>query len=356
VKPRTPRDAGRRLAPDILLPVALLVVIVVARNLPALLGAHGSVALMVVMVGFIVPAVMLLNFSPRRLRFALGIAACLVAPAAMGLEGTVATARSFFGVYRVRLVDDGGMRFVALMNGTTLHGVRSLMPGEERQPMAYYSRQGPFGRFFASPTTKSARHVAVVGLGTGELGCYAQPGQDWSFYEIDPVVEHIARDSSYFQFLTNCGNWPRVVLGDARITIGDVPDSTYDILVIDAFSSDSIPMHLLTREALALYLRKLAPGGRLLFHVSSRTLNLGPVIGGLAADAGVPARMLLDRPPPGTLAWRRAPALVVAVAGRGGDLGDLDPAEGWKELRQADAPAPWTDQRSDLLQAIRSGF
>jgi hypothetical protein len=105
-----------------------------------------------------------------------------------------------------------------------------------------------------------------------------------------------------------------------------------DVLIIDAFSSGSIPVHLLTREALALYLRKLAPGGRVLFHISSRTLNLGPVIGALAADAGVPARVLSDSPPAETPLWRRSPALVVAVAGRGGVLGYLTTEDGWKEL------------------------
>jgi SAM-dependent methyltransferase len=230
------------------------------------------------------------------------------------------------------------------MNGTTLHGVRSLVPGEERLPMAYYSHEGPFGHFFAALAPGSVRHVAVVGLGTGELACYARPSQDWTFYEIDPLVERIARDPRYFQFLANCGNQPRVVVGDARRTIADAPDGTYDVLILDAFSSDSIPMHLLTREALALYLQKLAPGGHLLFHISSRTLELRPVVGALVADAGVPAGMLFDRPPPGTPIWRRSPALVVALAGRDGDLSGLDSADGWTELPPAGARSPWTDQ------------
>ena len=197
----------------------------------------------------------------------------------------------------------------------------------------------------------------MVGLGTGSLACYAQPGQDWIFYEIDPLVERIARDPRYFQFLANCGNRPRVVLGDARLTLAAVPDGTYDVLVADAFSSDSIPMHLLTREALALYLRKLAPGGSLLFHISSRTLDLRSVIGALAADAGCtgagnvrPAAAghlaLAARSRPGcgvSGAWRR-PQPVEA----GGRLGGAASAFGARSL--------WTDQRSDLLRAIRLGF
>jgi hypothetical protein len=220
----------------------------------------------------------------------------------------------------------------------------------------YYSHEGPFGRFFATVAPNSVRRVAVVGLGTGALACYAEPGQDWTFYEIDPLVERIARDHRYFHFLTMCGNRPRVVLGDARLTIASAPDGTYDILILDAFSSDSIPMHLLTREALALYLRKLAPGGSLLFHISSHTLDLLPVIAALAADAGVPAQTLIDHPPPGTPFWQRAAAQVVALAGHGGDLSRLGASDGWAVLRTVGARSLWTDQRSDLLRAIRFRF
>ena len=264
------------------------------------------------------------------------------------------TQRSFFGIYRVLTIDDGHARL--LMDGTTLHGAESLVPGEENQPLTYYSHAGPFGRFFASLDPAATHHVAVVGLGAGSLACYAQPGQDWTFYEIDPLVERLARDPRYFHYMSNCGNDPQVVLGDARLTLAAAPDGAYDVLVLDAFSSDTVPMHLLTREAMALYLRKLAPGGKLLFHISSRTLDLGPVLSALAADAGIQARMLLDHPPPGTVFWRREPALVVALAGRGGVLDRLDPTDGWTDLPPAGAHALWTDQRSDILRAIRFGL
>jgi hypothetical protein len=348
MKPATPEDARRGLTWDILLPLALLGLVLLAES--------SHIPVLIATFGLLVPAIALLNFSQRRWRFALGVAACLLATVATGQGHTIATARSFFGIYRVSIEGDSHAPFLQLVNGTTLHGVRSLVPGEERLPMAYYSHEGPFGRFFAALAPESVRHVAVVGLGTGELACYARPSQDWTFYEIDPLVERIARDPRYFQFLANCGNQPRVVLGDARLTIADALDGDYDVLILDAFSSDSIPMHLLTREALALYLQKLAPGGHLLFHISSRTLDLRPVVGALAADAGVPARMLLDRPPPGTPIWRHSPALVVALAGRDGDLSGLDPADGWTELPPAGARALWTDQRSDLLGAIRFRF
>jgi SAM-dependent methyltransferase len=356
LKPATPDDARRALTGDIVLPFALLAVDLLARGAVPVPTESGQVPVVLVAAfGYFLPAISLVNFSSRRWRFALGVAACLLAAATTGRGNTIVSARSFFGVYRVRVDDDGHMRALTLMNGTTLHGVRSLLPGEEQVPLAYFSREGPFGRFFAALAPGSVRHVAVIGLGTGEIGCYAQPGQDWTYYEIDPLVERIARDPRYFQFLENCGNHPRVVLGDARRTIADAPDGSYDVLILDAFSSDSIPMHLLTREALAMYLRKLAPGGRMLFHLSSRTLDLHPVVGALAADAGLRARILFDDPP-GPLTLRRLPSLVVALAGRGGDLSGLDQENGWMELPPPDSRALWTDQRSDIVRAIRLGF
>jgi hypothetical protein len=352
MKPTTEQNTLRSRRWDLGLPLALLGFLLVTRGfLPNVLGDGAPAKLLLIVFTYVVPALALLNFSPRRWRFALGISVCLLVPIIAGSSATIATCRSFFGIYRVMALDEGHARL--LMDGTTLHGAESLLPGEENLPLTYYSHAGPFGRFFASFAPGSIRHVAVVGLGAGSLACYAQPGQDWTFYEIDPLVEHLARDPRYFHFLANCGNRPQVVLGDARLTLAAAPDGSYDVLVLDAFSSDSIPMHLLTREALALYLRKLAPGGTLLFHISSRTLDLRPVIAALAADAGVSARMLLDHPPPGTLFWRREAALVVALSGRGDRL---DPTDGWTDLPPAGPRSLWTDQRSDILRAIRFGL
>jgi SAM-dependent methyltransferase len=354
LRPATSDYARRRMAWDIVLPLALLGLVLLIRHFLSIAN-EGGVPLLVMVFCYVLPALALLNFSPRRWRFAIGITAFLFVPVDAGAGATIATYRSFFGVYRVSALDGGHTHL--LRNGTTIHGAESLLPGEETLPLTYYSHDGPFGRFFAAANPDAIRQVAVIGLGTGALACYAQPGQDWTFYEIDPLVERIARDLRYFQYLANCGNRPRVVLGDARLTIASVPDGTYDVLVVDAFSSDSIPMHLLTREALALYLRKLTPGGSLLFHISSRTLDLRPVIGALAADAGLPAWMLYDRPPPSTSLWRRLPAIVVALPGRGGDLSRFKPADGWVELLPPfGARSLWTDQRSDLLRVIRFGF
>jgi hypothetical protein len=239
------------------------------------------------------------------------------------------------------------------MHGTTLHGAASLLPGEETLPTAYYTREGPFGRFFAALETRDVRQVGVIGLGTGILGCYARPGQRWTFYEIDPLVERIARDQRYFQFMTRCGNQARVIIGDARLTLAGASDGGYDVLVIDAFSSDSIPTHLLTKEALDLYFRKLTPQGILLFHLSNRHLDLEPVIAALASSAGAQARSFSYQPQRTNGSWwRNMPANVIVVTPPGNDLDFLSNEAGWVTPPVPLAAALWTDQQSDILRTI----
>ena len=296
--------------------------------------------------------VALLRLSDRRRAFALGIAIFLFVEHAVAASSTLTSARSFFGLHRVRLVENGAIR--VLQSGTTIHGAEYAEPGHETTPLGYYNREGPFGRFFMAMASRQPKHVGVVGLGAGELACYARPGQDWTFHEIDPEVERIARDTSYFHFLDRCGNGPRIILGDARLTLQSAPDHHYDILVVDAFSSDSIPLHLLTREAVALYQRKVASNGVILFHISNRYLDLRPVLSALAVDAGSPARRLLDLAPE-SQSTARLSAEVVAVGQPGQRLDELSDAAGWRVLPKASRDMLWTDARSDIISSIRLG-
>jgi SAM-dependent methyltransferase len=289
-------------------------------------------------------AVALLKFSEHRWRFALGVAGCLLVQQTTGWSDTLSTARSFFGVYRVKLVEDGALK--VMQHGTTLHGIESTRPGEGAVPLSYYNREGPFGRFFEAISDRQVTRVGVIGLGTGSLACYAQPGQVWTFHEIDPEVEKLAR--GFFEFLGRCGNDPRIVIGDARLTLHHVPDEDYDVIIIDAFSSDSIPIHLLTREALSLYHRKLAADGVILFHISNRHLDLAPVIAALARDANSPARHLFYIPP-GPMTLGRLSTEVVAVGQPGRALDSLSAVGGWDVPGVAPAAALWTDDRSDII-------
>jgi hypothetical protein len=332
---------GDLLLPAILTALAVALLWLVSPSGPEALRPAARVAAVAL------PAAALLWFAERRVRLAMAMAGCLLFPMFVDAYDTLTMVRSFFGIHRVRRLANEDL--VVLQHGTTIHGMQSARPGEELTPLGYYDASGPFGRMFAALRRrgKPIATVGVLGLGTGVLGCYAHPGEAWTFREIDPVVERLARDERWFHFMAGCGNGPAVVLGDARLTLA-ASAALYDVLIVDVFSSDSIPMHLLTREALALYFARLKPGGVVLFHVSNRYLDLTPVVARLAADAATPVRHLLV-PPVGALR-RRIGAEAVAVAAPGGDL-DFLAADGW------DTPKPgsalWTDERSYILGVIR---
>ena len=170
--------------------------------------------------------------------------------------------RSFFGV--VRVTHDAERNVHRLFHGSTLHGQQSLDPALRREPSTYFTRSGPIGQVFEAigpRLDQPGAQVAIVGLGAGTLASYARPGQNWTFYEIDPVVERIARDPRFFTYLRDCqAEVVDIVLGDARFRAARAPDHAYRLIVLDAFSSDAVPVHLLSREAIRLYRAKLADG------------------------------------------------------------------------------------------------
>lgn len=236
----------------------------------------------------------------RPFAFAAALAALMLS---YGGWDTIATSgqgsrtRSYFGIYEVRTRTAEGEPIArTLTHGTTLHGVQNLLPELEREPTSYYARRSGVGLAFsnASAMFGANAHVGVIGLGTGTLACYAQPGQRWSFFEIDPKMVEVARNS--FTFLDGCAPQARVVLGDARLTLARQPPGQIHMLAVDAFSSDSVPMHLLTREALRVYGNALHRDGIVLFHISNRYLNLEPVVADLAASGGWTPAMLQYQP------------------------------------------------------------
>ncbi len=258
--------------------------------------------------------------------------------------------RTFFGVYRVS-VDRSG-RHHELTHGTTLHGMQALDPVSRSEPLTYYHRTGPFGQALAKlPNRATAQHIAVIGLGVGTLATYVQPGQQWTFFEIDPEVERIARTSAYFTYLDACQNQCRVVLGDARLSLARDGASRYDLIVLDAFSSDAIPVHLLTREALTLYVSRLAPGGALAFHISNVHLSLGPIIARLAEDQGLVA---IDQQERRTAGWPEGKTAShwSILARSGADLGALNQDPRWTRLVATASVPLWTDDFSNLLGVL----
>jgi hypothetical protein len=193
--------------------------------------------------------------------------------------------------------------------------------------------------------------VAVVGLGAGSLACYRQDGERWTFYEIDPTVIRIARDPRMFTFLSACASSVPVVLGDARLTLA-AAETRYDLIVLDAFSSDTIPVHLLTREALATYLSHLAPHGVLVIHGSNRHLDLMPVVAAAAQAAGLTALRKEEEIGELVSAQFKAGSSVVALARDPVDLHGLAAGDGWRPLAPSAAVAPWTDDYSNVLGAM----
>jgi spermidine synthase len=294
-------------------------------------------------------------FKDRPVRFAFGVGAVLLASQISdNIHGRVLyQERNFFGVLRVSR--DGEENYHRLIHGNTVHGQQSLDPRRRREPLTYYHRTGPIGQVFAAIAKKLARSdVAVVGLGAGSLACYAESDQRWTFFEIDPAVLRIARDPNFFTYLADCrATSCDVVLGDARLRLRDAPDSGYGLIVLDAFSSDAIPMHLLTREALELYRRKLADGGLIAFHISNRYLDLTRVLRALARDAGLVGRVCHDQNvPPEQLREGKYASSWFVMAARDADLGTLADDPRWEASEPRPGDMVWTDDFSNLAALL----
>jgi spermidine synthase len=203
----------------------------------------------------------------------------------------------------------------------------------------------------ALPALSRAREVAVIGLGVGSLAAYATDGQRWTFYEIDPAVENIARRPEYFTHLRDCGQRCRVVIGDARLSLARTEEH-YDVLVLDAFSSDAIPVHLVTGEAISVYLNRLTPDGVLAFHISNRHLNLSPVLARLAADAGLTLLEQRHVVTPEEEARGRSSSHWILMTRAPRTLDPLLEDSRWSHAEELSSQ-PWTDDFSNILSVLR---
>lgn len=295
------------------------------------------------------------------------LAACLVAPglrpivrvvastavvlfAAYGLVGgsarTLVLERSFFGVHHVVADEQDGLR--VYLNGSTLHGSQHTDPARRLETTSYYTSAGPLGDVMRA---SRGEPVAVVGLGAGTMACLGESGQRVDFYELDPLVAHIARRD--FTYLADCPPATRVILGDGRLSLAASSDR-YGLVVLDAFTSDAIPVHLLTREALALYLSRLEPHGLMAFHVSNRHLDLEPVLGDLAVADGLVALTREDLDVPQARVEEGASgSTVVVIARTREDLALLASAPGWRDTRTDPSAGVWTDDYSSVFAILR---
>ncbi len=302
-----------------------------------------------------VPAMICAAFRHRPIRFGLSVGALL----AFGLwftsdwQNRILSGRSFFGVYTVAQGEGNPHQpwgFHNFYHGTTLHGAQSLDPAQTCSPITYYR---PLGEVMEVVASKPNARVAILGLGTGSSAGFAKPGQQWTFYEIDPLVRDIANDPNAFTFLRDCVEDYRIVMGDGRRSLAQAPDGFYDLLAMDAFNSDSVPVHLLTREAVRLYFRKLAPGGLLAVNVSNRYLDLSPVVHDVALAEGLVCRLRIDvvsHHEEADQGWNDS--LWVVVARRDEDLGVLAKNRRWRGANPGLHGRVWTDDFSNILSVF----
>jgi hypothetical protein len=336
---------------DLILPVCIGLLTV---GLALLVDRYDVSTVAGVAIVFGIPLVIINHrFRSRPLRFALAIGAVMLGSVvyAETQNRTLHVGRNFFGTLSVRFDPASATR--TLYHGNTIHGRQFSDPNLQCEPLSYFHREGPLGQIFEAFNSNAAsRNVAVVGLGTGSMASYALPDQDWTFYEINPAVVHIAQSAEYFTYLQKCAAAPtKIILGDARLKLQNAPDQHYGLIVLDAFNSDAIPIHLMTQEAIALYTSKLATGGMLAFHVSNRSLRLDAVLADLAKRSdSIGLRSVDGEHNPVT---GKDPSEWVVVARPSPAFDALTQNLNWRRLDDRTDSIAWTDDFSNILSVFR---
>ncbi len=290
--------------------------------------------------------------TPKRLMIGIGSFMFAVIFLLNTRQDVLVRKRNFFGALKVTAsATDPFYRFY---HGTTLHGLQYISSEQHAEALAYFHYDGPVGQLFRHLESKPARSMAVFGLGIGTLAAYARLGDEITFYEIDPQVEQVARDPRWFHYLKDCAGQVRVILGDARISLANAPDHSYAMIIQDAFSSDNIPVHLLTREAFRLYKSKLTANGMLVFNITNRYLDLEPVLADLIRDSGMFG--LIQRDQEVSKAKQktgRFPSVWVIAIQQKQDFGTLPTDSRWKPLQHQTGARLWTDDYSNILSVIK---
>jgi len=313
-------------------------------------------SLMSMLVGIIIIILLADSYQKRWLStFLILFLLCLFPPTSNKLSfetELLQQERNFFGIIRVMNMNNSSR---ILLHGTTTHGVQALDEENRLLPLSYYSYESPLSDVVDLYNPQSgAQNFAVIGLGSGVTACYRKDKRHFDFFEIDPSVARIAQDPQYFTFLSDCGSPYDVILGDGRLTIREQADHKYDMISLDAFSSDSIPVHLITLEAIELYLSKLKPDGVLLFHISNRHLDLESVLSIASEKLDIPsfAKVSLYKNVEGTK-LDYFPTHYVAFTADQEKIEKLK-ADGWDETRKVDGVKLWTDQYSNILSVFGS--
>ena len=271
-------------------------------------------------------------------------------------DGRVETVRSFFGVHKIVVTPNG--QYHVLMHGTTIHGAEKFLNDDgspvtgRPEPISYYHKDGGIGQAITAIRQRKGAplRVAVIGVGSGTLACAAEPGESWKFFEIDQTMVDAARDPRYFNYINSCQPDLKPVIGDARLTFAKEPDGIYDLIIVDAYSSDAIPIHLATEQAMKIYKDKLAPQGAVVMHVSNRHLELESVVVGIA-DANDLKSWVYNEDSGRDDEYIFATDVVVS-AREEADVGNLASSEKWTETEPTEGERIWTDDYSNILGAV----
>jgi hypothetical protein len=271
-------------------------------------------------------------------------------------EGRVVTVRSFFGVHKIVVTPHG--QYHVLMHGTTIHGAEKFQNDDgtpvtgRPEPITYYHKDGGIGQAITAIRERKGAplRVAVIGVGSGTLACASEPGESWKFFEIDQTMVDTARDPKYFNYIPSCDPDLKPVIGDARLTFAKEPDGLYDLIIVDAYSSDAIPIHLATEEAMKIYKDRLAPQGAVVMHVSNRHLELASVIVGIA-DANDLKSWVYSEDSGRDDEYIFATSVVVS-AREEADVGKLASSDQWAETEADPSQRVWTDDYSNVLGAV----
>ncbi len=264
--------------------------------------------------------------------------------------------RSFFGVISVKAIETPYGLMHRFDHGDTIHNYQLQDPALRKIPLAYYSNGNSFDRALQAVRRKHPHiNLAMIGLGAGAMACYEKPEDDWTYFEIDPEVVKMAKNPAYFSYLSECSFESDIRIGDARLTLQGLPDNSQHMIIVDAFSSDSIPTHLVTREAMALYLEKLREDGMMFFHTSNRVMDVASVIVRLADDAGLASRYISLSDFEGQdYAEFHGPSRGVLV----GRISDLDESIGndthWVKYEPSHHVGLWSDDYSSVLSTLLS--
>lgn len=341
---------------DASLPILILITGMVIKFSDISIGRHIDV------IGVVLLVLAGVSYALRHRALQYGLFVGVLLILALGLHSALSNVsyreRTFFGVMSVQNTVSPEQtpsgprprRFRELWHGTTKHGAQHLDVSVKCEPLNYYSKPGPIGQFFSVfDQVNQNWNIAVIGLGAGTMAAYAKPGQHWKFLEIDPEINRIASNSQFFTYLSDCHKSDvKLLAGDGRLLLKDIPDHSLDLLVLDAFSSDAIPTHLLTREALNLYKHKIKPNGYMAFHITNRHLDLKLILSSLAWDMkySLLAQQFFpkqDKPQITRADW-------VVIARDKNLLQPLKQSSGtWKTLPIDLHMKPWTDDFSNIF-------